>query len=168
MSCDVGLVMEMLENELALLILQPFLHFTNVTTYSPTRPSLYLRHSSFSNPSVASPLSQFILPPFLHFTYVTTHSPTPPSLYLRHSSLSNPSVASPTKQFILPPFFRFSYVTSSSFNSPGEPPVSERRTDLIWACVEGLVPCLIGPALAQYLISKHTIKTITKLPKFTL
>ena len=44
--------------------LQPFLYFTYVTTHSPTLPSLYLRHSSFSNPSVASPTSQFILKPF--------------------------------------------------------------------------------------------------------
>ena len=82
--------------ELALLILQPFRHFTYVTTHSTTLPSLYLRHSSFSNPSVALPI---------------------------HSSFSNPSVASPTSQFILQPFFRFSYVTISSLNSPGEPPM---------------------------------------------
>ena len=43
------------------LILQPFGHFTYVTAHSPTLPSLYLRHRSFSNPSVASPTSQLIL-----------------------------------------------------------------------------------------------------------
>ena len=32
-----------------------------VTTHSPTFPSLYLCHSSFSNPSVTSPTSQFVL-----------------------------------------------------------------------------------------------------------
>ena len=53
------------------LILQPFRHFTYITTHSPTLPSLYLRHSSFSNPSVASPTSQFILHPFFCFSYVT-------------------------------------------------------------------------------------------------
>ena len=37
------------------LILQPFRHFTYVTAHFPTLPSLYLRHSSFSNPSFASP-----------------------------------------------------------------------------------------------------------------
>ena len=37
-----------LENEL-----QPFHHFTYVTSHSPTLQSLYLRHSPFSNPSVA-------------------------------------------------------------------------------------------------------------------
>ena len=37
----------------ALLILQPFHHFTYITAHSPTLPSLYLHHSSFSNPSVA-------------------------------------------------------------------------------------------------------------------
>ena len=92
-------------------ILQLFRHFTYVTTHSPNLPSLYLRHSSFSNPSVALPTSQLILQPFCHLTYVTTHSPTLSSLYLRHSSFSNPSVASPTSQIILQPFFRFSYVT---------------------------------------------------------
>ena len=40
------------------LILQPFRHFTYITAYSPTLPSLYLYHSSFSNPSYASPTSQ--------------------------------------------------------------------------------------------------------------
>ena len=71
MSCDVGKATEGLENELwrrwsdgkvgALLILQPFRHFTYVTTHSPTLPLLYLHHSSFSNPSIASPMSQFTL-----------------------------------------------------------------------------------------------------------
>ena len=50
------------------LILQHFRHFTYVTAHSPTLPSLYLRHSSFSNPSVASQTSQFILQPFFRFT----------------------------------------------------------------------------------------------------
>ena len=59
---------------LALLILQPFCHFTYVTTHSPTLPSLYLRHSSFSQPSVASPTSQFILQPIFRFSYVTSFS----------------------------------------------------------------------------------------------
>ena len=39
-------------------ILQPFRRFTYVTTHSPTLPLLHLRHSSFSNPSFASPISQ--------------------------------------------------------------------------------------------------------------
>ena len=70
MSCDIGKVTEGLENELwhrwsdrkvgewAELILQPFRHFTYVTTHSPTIPLLHLRHNSFSNPSFASPTSQ--------------------------------------------------------------------------------------------------------------
>ena len=37
---------------------KPFRHFTYVTTHSPTLPSLYLRHSSFSNTCFASPASQ--------------------------------------------------------------------------------------------------------------
>ena len=40
------------------LILQPFPRFTYVTTYSPTLPLLHLRHSTFSNPSFATPTSQ--------------------------------------------------------------------------------------------------------------
>ena len=68
MSCDVGKATE------ALLILQHFRQFTYVTTHYPTLPSLYLRNSSFSNPSVASPTSQFILQPFFCFSYVTSSS----------------------------------------------------------------------------------------------
>ena len=62
---------------------------------SPTFPSLPLRHSSFSNPSVALPTS---------------------------NSISNPFVGSSTSQLILQLFFRFFYVTGSSLTSPGEPP----------------------------------------------
>ena len=63
---------------LALLILEPLRHFTYVTAHYPTLPSLYLSHSSFSNPSVASPTSQLILQPFFHFSYVTGSSLTSP------------------------------------------------------------------------------------------
>ena len=64
-----------------------FLHFTYVTThsptlpslaYSPTTPSLHLRHNSFSNPSVALPTSQLIRQPFCCFTYVIGTSCTSP------------------------------------------------------------------------------------------
>ena len=40
------------------LMLQPFCRFTYVTAHSPSLPLLHLRHSSFSNPSFASPTSQ--------------------------------------------------------------------------------------------------------------
>ena len=124
-ACDVG-------DEL---ILQPFRHFTNVIAHSQTLPSLYLRHSSFSNPSVPSrtselilqPWAELILQPFRHFIYVTAHSPTLPLLHLRHSSFSNlsvthlrynlfsnPSVALPTSQLILQPFHCLTYVTAHS------------------------------------------------------
>ena len=80
-------------------ILQAFSHFTYVTAhYSPSFPSLHLRHSSFSNSSLALPTSQLILQPFRRFTYVIAHSPTLPLLHLRHSSFSNPSFASTTSQ----------------------------------------------------------------------
>ena len=61
-----------------ILILQPFRHFTYVTTHSPTLPSHCLRHSSFSNSTVASPTSQFILQPFFRFSYVTGSSHNSP------------------------------------------------------------------------------------------
>ena len=50
---------------------QHFRRFTYVTAHSPTLPSLYLCHSSFSNPSSASHTSQLILQPFFRFSYVT-------------------------------------------------------------------------------------------------
>ena len=59
-------------------ILQTFSHFTYVTAHSPTLPSIYLRHNSFSNPSVASPMSQLILQPFFRLSYVTGFSLTSP------------------------------------------------------------------------------------------
>ena len=123
MSCDVGKLTERLENELcsAQFILQPFFCFPYVTSsslasraHSPTFPSVYLRHNSFSNPSVALPTSQLILQPFRCSTYVTVHSPTLPLLHLRHSSFSNPSVALPTSHLILQPFCCFTYVTVHS------------------------------------------------------
>ena len=52
--------------------------------HSPSFPSLHLRHSSFSNLSLALPTSQLILQPFRRFTYVTAHSPTLLLLLLRH------------------------------------------------------------------------------------
>ena len=118
-ACDVGEAKEGLER----LIFQPFCHFTYVTAHSPSLPSLYLHHSSFSNTSVFSSTSQLILQPFCCFTYITAHSPTLLLFHLRHSSFSNPSVASSTSQLILQPFLRFSYITGSSLMSPGEPPM---------------------------------------------
>ena len=92
--------------------------FTHVTAHSSTLPLLLLRHSSFSNPSVALPTSQLILKSFHCFSYVTAHSPTLSLLYLRHSSFSNPSIASPTSQLILQPFRCFTYVTAHSPTLP--------------------------------------------------
>ena len=114
-----------------------FRHFTYVTTHSPTLPSLYLRHSSFSKPSAALPTSQFIFQPFFRFSYVTrelilqtfhhfkyvtansptivslllrhscAHSPTFPSLHLRHSSFPSPSVTLLTHSSFSNPSFAF-------------------------------------------------------------
>ena len=51
---------------------------TRSRAHSPTFPSLHLRHSSFSNPSIASPTSQLILQRFFRFSYVTGSSLTSP------------------------------------------------------------------------------------------
>ena len=91
------------------LIIQPFPRFTYITAHSPTLPLLHLRHSSFSNPSFASPTSQVHL---IHMT--SAHSPTFPSLHLRLNSFYNPSLALPTSQHILQPFRCFTYVTAHS------------------------------------------------------
>ena len=134
-SCDVGKATEGLENELYLR-----------TTHSPM---LHLCHSSFSNPSFASPMSQdfhlrhlasractllalLILQAFCRFTYITAHSPTLPLLYLCHSSFSNPYVVLPMSQLILQPLFCFSYVTGFSLMSPGEPPMHIIINPLKW------------------------------------
>ena len=101
-------------------VIQPFRRFTYDKDHSPTLPLLHLRHSSFSNPSFASPTSQLFTYEQSSFynisvtspRYITTHSPTLPSLYLCHCSFSNPSIASSTSQLILQPFFRLSYVTA--------------------------------------------------------
>ena len=50
----------------------------SVTAHSPTLPSLYLCHNSFSNPSVASLTSQLILQPFFRLSYITGFSLTSP------------------------------------------------------------------------------------------
>ena len=78
MSCDVGEVMERLQNELCY--------------------DYNYELCSVSNLSVNSPTSQLIFQPFRRFTYVTAHSPTLPLLHLRHSSFCNPSFTSPTSQ----------------------------------------------------------------------
>ena len=131
MSCDVGKATEVLENDLwrrwsdrklgewaeliviviAELILQAFRLFTYATTHFPTIPSLYLRHSSFSNPSIVTPTPQFILQPSFRLSYVTSYSLNSPD---EQSSFSNLSVTSPTSQFILKLFRRFTYVTAHS------------------------------------------------------
>ena len=80
------------------LILQPLHRFTYVTAHSPTLPPLYLRHSSFSNPSAALPTSQFVLQPFRCFIYVID--------------------TSPTSQVILQPFRRFIYVKAHGTTLP--------------------------------------------------
>ena len=69
---DVGEATEGLENEL-------WRKYNDVRVGEwGSLTSLYLRHSSFSNPSAALPTSQFNLQPFRCFTYVIGTSPTSP------------------------------------------------------------------------------------------
>ena len=91
MSCDIGEVAERLENELC-----SHTH-TEVkgqegwrmsSAHSPTFLSLHLHHNSFSNPSVALPMSQLILQPFCCFSYVTVRSQTLLLLLLHHKLFS--------------------------------------------------------------------------------
>ena len=78
-ACDTGEAKEGLENEL-------WRWWSNgmSSAHSPTYRSLHLRHSSFSNLSVALPTPQLILQPFRCLTNVTAHSPTLLSLLLCH------------------------------------------------------------------------------------
>ena len=77
--------------------------------HSPTLTSLHLRHSSFSNPSAASPTSQLILQPFRCFTYAIGTSPTSQHI-LQHFCLFTYSIS----QLILQPFRCFTYVIGTS------------------------------------------------------
>ena len=51
-------IIRLIQNFGYILYLQPFPRFTYITTHSSTLPLLHLHHSSFSNPSFASPTSQ--------------------------------------------------------------------------------------------------------------
>ena len=63
------------------LILQPFRRFTYVTAHSSTLPLFHLRHSSFSNPSFASLMSQA-----LHLIHLASR----PSLRVSFEHHNNP------------------------------------------------------------------------------
>ena len=124
------------------------------SAHSPTFPSLYVSHSSFSNPSVASPTSQLILQPFFRFSYVTNSW---------RNSFSNLSVTSPTSVLILQPFRRFTYVTAhspilpllhlrhSSFSNPSFASPTSQALHLIHLascpCMIGKLDCIQGNAL---------------------
>ena len=105
-ACDLGEAKKGFENELwrrwsngkvgewaleALLILQPFRHFTYVPAHSPILPSVYLRHSSFCNPSVASPTSQLFLETLLshllrHRLFTCHQANRPCFFFILHTS----------------------------------------------------------------------------------
>ena len=78
MSVDVGKATEGLENEL-------WRRWSDGEVGEWAE--LYLCHSSFSNPSIASPTSQFILQPFFRFSYVRSsslNSPGEPPMVLNY------------------------------------------------------------------------------------
>ena len=171
MSCDVGEVIERLENELCYDYNYELCSFSNPSIVSSTSQfilqsffqlilqplSLHLHHESFSNPSVTLPTSQLILQPFHCFTHITVHSPilllahspTFLSLHLRHNPFSNPSIALPTSKLILQPFFRFSYVTGSVI----------RLLNVLH--IFGLLTCGMGTSM---LYSAQTVRFRTGVP----
>ena len=126
-SCDVGKATEGLENELwrrwsdkahspnllslptSQLILQPFRCFTYVIAHFPTLFSLLLCHSSFSNPSFASPTSQA-----LHLRHLASR---PWASVKRFQNLSRCSINAterPSRRFSFLDAFRFAAVTGVS------------------------------------------------------
>ena len=151
MSCDVGGVTEILENQNELWC-----------TWSDWKLGEW---------AVTSRTSQLILilQDFRHSTYVTAHSPTLPSLYLHHNSFSNPSIASPTSQFILQPFFCLSYVTGFSLASPGEPPMFEFQKHTLapypfqWLNISGRIIIvhmkLLQHCLASVWMQRHLVRS---------
>ena len=76
-----------IESQSIVKLLQEWVSHVTIA-HSPSFPSLHLRHSSFSNPSVALPTSQLILKPFRGFTQVTAHSPN--SSFASLTSLGEP------------------------------------------------------------------------------
>ena len=107
------------------LILQPLHRIIYVTAHSPTLPPLYLRHSSFYSPSIASPTSQLILQSFRCFTYVVG--------------------TSPTSQLIPQPFRRFTYVAAHSTALPLLHLCHRDFTYVTWRAAHRLWWCLIYP-----------------------
>ena len=102
-------------------------------THSPTFPSLHLRHNSFSNPSVALPMSQLILQPFFLFSYVTSSSLNSPGQPPMQSSGSG-SIPGRVKDYNLYPgtgcAFYLVLMEALTFYWP------EIRGDPIYSCLE--------------------------------
>ena len=175
MSYDVDKATEKLENELwrrwsdgkvgewaeliaivtAELIPQLFRHFIYVTAHSPSIPSLYLRHSSFSNPSLASPTSQLVL-------MSRAHSPTFPSLHLSYNSFSIPSIALPTSQLIFQRLRCFTYVTADSPTLPSLYHVTAHSPTLLSLLLRHLLFIYVTWRAAHGL-QKQDFKTLTGL-----
>ena len=111
MSCDVGELTKRLENEQSSVHSPSFPSLHYVTAHSPTILPLYIHHSSFSNPSVASATTQVNLQPFFRFSYITGFSFASPGEPPMLCSFYDLSSTSPTSQLILQHFRRFTYVT---------------------------------------------------------
>ena len=110
--------------------------YSHSRAHSPTFPSLYLRHSSLSNSSVASPTSQLILQPFFRFSYVigsSLTSPGEPSMinmlmiliiitiindyYMQLVNIDLPLVFCPYKRFLTIWIESFNARTATSWHS---------------------------------------------------
>ena len=135
--CDLKLYFELIAIVIAELILQPFRHLTYVTAHFPTLTSLYLRHSSFSKPSVASPTSQLILRHFFRFSYVTGSSPDEPPMSHTHSNKGDMSRMIMIAKCIRGPGrFKFSWHLSYRWGKTPKKPSPRKLVpigDRIWA-----------------------------------
>ena len=116
MNCHVCKAAEALEWRS--LILQTLHHFTYVRAHSPTFPPLYICHSSFYSPSIASPTSQ-------SFSNPSATLPTSQHIVQPFCCFTYAIGTSPMSQVILQSFRCFTYVTCTSRTSPSEP--SEHR-----------------------------------------
>ena len=121
-----------------------------------TLPSLYLRHSSFSNTSVASRTSHFILQPFFRFSYVTSSS---------HNSPGEPPMSETPRKPTQTPF--------RPHRNPHE--VTETRTRDPSAAVGGerLTACATRPPklnLSPYIVFCYITRNMetSSLPRLIL